>query len=111
MKIIKSQIINIKHKKNLKIISPVNIYGAIFGENCFVGPFCEIQKSVKVGDNTKIQSHTFICELVKIGKNPKIDGSIERLERNKKSLSSIFSIANSHKKNRITIKEKKAIKS
>ncbi len=69
MKIIKSQIINIKHKKNLKIISPVNIYGAIFGENCFVGPFCEIQKSVKVGDNTKIQSHTFVCELVKIGKN------------------------------------------
>jgi acetyltransferase-like isoleucine patch superfamily enzyme len=69
MKIIKSQIINIKYKKNLKIISPSNIYGASFGENCFVGPFCEIQKSVKIGDNTKIQSHSFVCELVKIGKN------------------------------------------
>ena len=69
MKIIKSQIINIKYKKNLKIISPSNIYGASFGANCFVGPFCEIQKSVKIGDNTKIQSHSFVCELVKIGKN------------------------------------------
>ena len=69
MKIIKSQIKNINHKKNLKLISPVNIYGASVGENCFVGPFCEIQKGVKVGDNTKIQSHSFICELVKIGKN------------------------------------------
>ena len=69
MKIVKSQIINIKYKKNFKIISPVNIYGASFGQNCFVGPFCEIQKNVKVGDNTKIQSHSFICELVQIGKD------------------------------------------
>ena len=50
-------------------MKPVNIYGAEFGNNCFVGPFCEIQKNVKIGDNTKIQSHSFICELVDIGKN------------------------------------------
>lgn len=67
MKIIKSQILNIKKGKNLKIISPVNIYGAKFGNNCFVGPFTEIQKNVKIGNNTKIQSHSFICELVDIG--------------------------------------------
>lgn len=69
MKLFKSQILRIKKKKNLKIVKPVNIYGAEFGNNCFVGPFCEIQKNVKIGDNTKIQSHSFICELVDIGKN------------------------------------------
>lgn len=69
MKILKSQIIKIKKGKNLKIINPVNIYNAEFGDNCFIGPFTEIQKNVKIGSNTKIQSHSFICELVNIGNN------------------------------------------
>tara|TARA_B100001063_G_scaffold227475_1_gene237991 strand:+ start:116 stop:565 length:450 start_codon:yes stop_codon:yes gene_type:complete len=69
MKIIKSKIIKIIKGKNLKVISPVNIYEAEFGNNCFVGPFTEIQKNVKIGNNTKIQSHSFICELVSIGDN------------------------------------------
>mgnify|MGYP001430486096 FL=1 len=69
MKILKSQIVKIKQGKNLKILNPVNIYGASFGDNCFVGPFTEIQKNVKIGNNTKIQSHSFICELVSIGNN------------------------------------------
>ncbi len=69
MKIIKSKIVNIKKGKNLMIIEPVNIYGAKFGSNCFVGPFTEIQKNVNIGDNCKIQSHAFICEGVNIGDN------------------------------------------
>ena len=69
MKINKSQIVNIKKKKNLKIVQPVNIYGAEFGNNCFVGPFTEIQRKVKIGDNCRIQSHSFICEGVTIGNN------------------------------------------
>ena len=69
MKILKSQIVKTKKGKNLKVVNPVNIYGAQFGNNCFVGPFTEIQKNVKIGDNTKIQSHSFICELVEIGKD------------------------------------------
>ena len=69
MKISNSKIIKIKKGKNLKIIKPVNIYEVNFGNNCFVGPFTEIQKGVKIGDNTKIQSHSFICELVSIGKD------------------------------------------
>lgn len=69
MKTLKSQIIKIKKGKNLKIIKPVNIYSAEFGNNCFVGPFTEIQKNVKIGNNTKIQSHSFICEMVTIGNN------------------------------------------
>jgi acetyltransferase-like isoleucine patch superfamily enzyme len=51
----------------VKIVSPVNLYGCTFGSNCFIGPFVEVQKHVHVGDNTKIQSHSFICELVDIG--------------------------------------------
>lgn len=67
MKISKSTINNITRGKNFEIIEPINIYGAKFGSNCFVGPFSEIQKNVIVGNNTKIQSHSFICEKVKIG--------------------------------------------
>ena len=67
MKIFKSKIVDIKKGQNLKIIDPVNIYECKFGNNCFVGPFCEIQKNVEIGNNTKIQSHSFICELVNIG--------------------------------------------
>ena len=52
---------------NVKVVMPVNLYGCQIGNNCFVGPFTEIQKNVKVGERTKIQSHSFICELVSIG--------------------------------------------
>ncbi|MFV8346797.1 acyltransferase [Flavobacterium sp. ZB4P13] len=53
----------------VKVVNPVNLYGCTIGNNTFVGPFVEIQKDVKIGDNCKIQSHTFICELVEIGDN------------------------------------------
>ena len=45
MKILKSQIVKTKKGKNLKVVNPVNIYGVEFGNNCFVGPFTEIQKN------------------------------------------------------------------
>ncbi len=69
IKKIKSKIVNLKYKKNCTIIEPVNIYGSKFGKNIFVGPFVEIQKNTKIGDNTRIQSHSFICEKVEIGNN------------------------------------------
>ena len=62
-----AQVINADIGLNVKIITPTNIYGCKIGNNCFIGPFVEIQKSVIIGDNTKIQSHSFICELVNIG--------------------------------------------
>lgn len=55
--------------ENVSIVQPSNLYGCILGDNCFVGPFVEIQKNVKIGNSTKIQSHSFICELVTIGKH------------------------------------------
>ena len=53
--------------EGVKIVHPVNLYGCALGSHVFVGPFVEIQKSVSIGENTKVQSHTFICELVTIG--------------------------------------------
>jgi len=68
VELIKSKISKIRLGKNCKIIEPVNLYGCVIGNRVFVGPFVEIQKNVKIGDNTKIQSHSFICEKVTIGK-------------------------------------------
>ena len=65
----KSQIKKVKFGKNVTIVEPVNLYECEIGDNCFIGPFVEIQKNVKIGNNTRIQSHSFICENVKIGKN------------------------------------------
>ena len=49
------------------LIQPVNLYGCVLGEHVFVGPFVEIQKDTVIGDFTRVQSHSFICELVHIG--------------------------------------------
>lgn len=60
-------IVGVKFGRDVKVISPVNLYGCEIGDNTFVGPFVEVQKSAVVGRRCKIQSHTFICELVVIG--------------------------------------------
>jgi acetyltransferase-like isoleucine patch superfamily enzyme len=64
---LKSGIKDVVFGANVKIVEPVNMYGCSIGSGCFVGPFVEIQKDVAIGSNCKIQSHTFICELVTIG--------------------------------------------
>lgn len=58
---------DVKFGKDVTVIEPVNIYGCAIGNNSFIGPFVEIQKDVVIGERCKIQSHTFICELVTIG--------------------------------------------
>ena len=57
----------VKFGRNVVVVEPVNLYGCEIGDNCFIGPFVEIQKNAKIGDYCKIQSHAFICELVEIG--------------------------------------------
>jgi acetyltransferase-like isoleucine patch superfamily enzyme len=64
-----SGIVDVEFGENVRIVQPVNIYGCAIGDNVFVGPFVEIQRGVVVGADTKIQSHTFICELVSIGRH------------------------------------------
>lgn len=60
---------NVSFGKNVLVIQPSNIYECTIGDDCFIGPFVEIQKSVTIGSKTRIQSHAFICELVTIGNN------------------------------------------
>jgi len=69
LKLIKSKVSKVRLGKNCKIIEPVNLYGCTIGNRVFVGPFVEIQKKAKIGDCTRIQSHTFVCEKVSIGTN------------------------------------------
>jgi acetyltransferase-like isoleucine patch superfamily enzyme len=65
----KNLIRKIKYGKNCKIIQPVNLYECELGNNVFIGPFVEITKGAKIGDNTRVSSHSFICELVTIGED------------------------------------------
>jgi acetyltransferase-like isoleucine patch superfamily enzyme len=67
IKVIQSKILNVKTGTNVTIISPSNIYGCFLDDDVFIGPFVEIQKNVSIGKKTKVQSHSFICELVTIG--------------------------------------------
>jgi acetyltransferase-like isoleucine patch superfamily enzyme len=62
-------IVNVKFGEDVTVVSPVNLYGCAIGSNVFIGPFVEIQKDVTIGAGTKVQSHSFICEMVAIGKN------------------------------------------
>lgn len=55
--------------EDVKVVEPCNLYECMIGDHCFIGPFVEIQKGVIIGSNCKIQSHSFICELVTIGNN------------------------------------------
>src|SRR3954453_3506125 len=53
----------------VKIVQPCNLYGCEIGDDCFIGPFTEIQKSARIGGRTRVQSHAFVCELVTIGED------------------------------------------
>lgn len=61
------QIVDVQWGENVKVVQPVNLYGCKIGDDTFIGPFVEIQKEVVIGKRCKIQSHSFICELVSIG--------------------------------------------
>jgi acetyltransferase-like isoleucine patch superfamily enzyme len=60
-------VVNVAFGTNVTVVRPVNLYGCAIGDDCFVGPFVEIQKDVTIGNRCRIQSHAFICELVTIG--------------------------------------------
>ncbi|MBK50059.1 MAG: UDP-3-O-(3-hydroxymyristoyl)glucosamine N-acyltransferase [Chloroflexi bacterium] len=62
-------IVDVIFGNNVTIIEPSNIYGCNIGDGVFIGPFVEIQKEVIIGARTRIQSHSFICELVTIGED------------------------------------------
>lgn len=73
---------NIKLGKNVKISPFTNIYGCELKDNVFIGPFVEVQKNVTIGENSRIQSHSFICEGVDIGKNVFIGHNVNTINDN-----------------------------
>lgn len=44
-----------------------NLYGCRIGSRTRIGTFVEIQRGAVVGSSCKVQSHTFICDGVRIG--------------------------------------------
>jgi acetyltransferase-like isoleucine patch superfamily enzyme len=67
--VFQSQIRDVAFGTGVKVVEPVNLYECTIGDDCFIGPFVEIQKGVIVGSRTRVQSHTMICELVEIGED------------------------------------------
>lgn len=65
--LLQAQVRNVTCGARVKLVEPCNVYGCTLGDDCFVGPFVEIQKGVVIGARSKVQSHAFICELVSIG--------------------------------------------
>ena len=64
-----SQVRDVTFGANVTIVQPVNMYECSLADGVFVGPFVEIQRNVQIGARSRIQSHTFICELVTFGED------------------------------------------
>ena len=57
---------NVKLGENCRVWHCANIYDCEIGSNCTIGSYVEIQGGAKIGDNTIISSHSFICDRVTI---------------------------------------------
>lgn len=44
-----------------------NLYGCRIGSHTRIGTFVEVQRGAEIGASCKIQSHTFVCDGVRIG--------------------------------------------
>lgn len=66
---LRSAVRDVRTGIDVKIVEPSNVYDCDLADGVFIGPFVEIQKGVRIGARTKIQSHAFVCELVTIGED------------------------------------------
>jgi acetyltransferase-like isoleucine patch superfamily enzyme len=57
----------VRFGRDVTVVEPANLYGCEIGDDCFIGPFVEIQTDVTIGRKTRVQSHAFICSLVSLG--------------------------------------------
>src|SRR5262245_27028798 len=62
-------LVDVTFRTGVTVVEPANLYGCTLGDDVFVGPFVEIQRGVTIGARTRVQSHSFICELVAIGED------------------------------------------
>jgi acetyltransferase-like isoleucine patch superfamily enzyme len=66
-KLRKAGIVDVQFGADVTVIEPVNLYGCEIGDQTFIGPFVEIQRGARIGRRTRVQSHSFVCDLVSIG--------------------------------------------
>lgn len=64
-----SSIRDVRAGEGVTVVEPSNLFECELGDGVFVGPFVEIQRGVRIGARTRVQSHAFICELVTIGED------------------------------------------
>lgn len=57
---------DVEFGENVVVHSFTNLYGCRIGTRSHVGPFVEIQAEVEIGADCKIQSHSFLCEGVRV---------------------------------------------
>ncbi len=62
-------IVDVTAGARVVVTEPCNLYGCRLGDDVFVGPFVEIQRQVVIGARSRIQSHSFVCDLVTIGED------------------------------------------
>ena len=62
-------VVDVSFGQRVTVVSPSNVYRCKLGDDVFVGPFTEIQAGVTIGARTRVQSHSFICELVTLGED------------------------------------------
>jgi acetyltransferase-like isoleucine patch superfamily enzyme len=67
VELLKTGIQHVQFGERVKVVEPANLYGCTIGDDCFIGPFTEIQEGAVIGNRTRIQSHSFICDLVSVG--------------------------------------------
>ena len=85
---VESIIYDCKIGENTKVWNYANLYGCEIGDNCMIGSYVEIAAGAKVGNNVKIQTHSFICDLVTIEDDvfigPNVTFVNDRFPRSKK---------------------------
>ena len=52
--------------EGVRVFAFVNLYGCQIGDRSTVGPYVEIQRGAVIGADCKIQSHSFVCDGVRI---------------------------------------------
>ena len=51
-----SGIVDVTFGERVSVVQPVNLYGCTIGDDCFIGPFVEIQRGVVIGKRCRVQS-------------------------------------------------------
>lgn len=65
----KADIKDITFGQDVQVVHPVNLYKCKIGDQCLIGPFVEIQKNLRIGKKTRIQSHSMGVKVLKKEKN------------------------------------------